>query len=98
MIVISYLSEVVLRHLPLNLPSAVCDKHTLVLINIMRTEKNHDHDHDDDNHDHDDDQSEDCSVTGLGSSITPFPLFITNTDLQLAAAITRQEHNWIFTI
>ena len=59
----------------------------------------HHYDGDDDNHDdHDDDQSEDCSVTGCGSSITPFPLFITNTDLQLAAAITRQEHNWIFTI
>ena len=67
----------------------------------MRTENNHDHyDHDDDNHDddddHDDDQSEDCSVTGCGSSITPFPLFITNTDLQLVSTITRQESNWIY--
>ena len=33
---ISYLCKVVLRHLALNLPSAVCNKHTLVLISIVR--------------------------------------------------------------
>ena len=35
-ILISYLCEVVLSHLALHLPSAVCNKHTLVLISIMR--------------------------------------------------------------
>ena len=33
---ISYLCKVVLRHLALNLPSAVCNKHSLVLISIVR--------------------------------------------------------------
>ena len=32
---ISYLCKVVLCHLALNLPSAVCNKHSLVLISIM---------------------------------------------------------------